>query len=361
MKSFLTKWRYWTAIGFGLLTHLNLFGLKMQKLCAVGYSCHGCPWASFGCPIGTISYQLSIKKLPFTVIGLLLLVGLLVGRAVCGLLCPFGMIQDWLYKIKTPKFKLPQYAKYIKYAILAIIVIGIPYFMGQNISGYIKITNIEIKKNEQNKKYPEITVTNTSFKTVKNPTIRFFQRNKDGSIINYYDKEFDIEIKPNETKILKGNRIMLPRKNVVYEAHSPQGTISKSLPIPLLYFCRICQIGTFTAAIPVTAENKNWTNFFKTSYFRLILGILTFICIIFISRFYCRVFCPIGAIYGITNKFALYKPQCDKTKCVKCGKCSSVCPIELNVPNEIGNSECITCGDCIKVCPTKALKRKVNI
>jgi 4Fe-4S ferredoxin iron-sulfur binding domain-containing protein len=63
----------------------------------------------------------------------MILIGALLGRLVCGLLCPFGFVQDLLYKIPTPKFKIPEKIdrplRYLKYAILLVFVILLPMFL----------------------------------------------------------------------------------------------------------------------------------------------------------------------------------------------------------------------------------------
>lgn len=51
------------------------------------------------------------------------------GRWICGFLCPFGLIQDLLYKIKTPKLKknsVTRILSYLKYVILVVFVILLP-------------------------------------------------------------------------------------------------------------------------------------------------------------------------------------------------------------------------------------------
>jgi polyferredoxin len=65
----------------------------------------------------------------FYVYGLVALFGMLLGRAICGFLCPFGLIQDLLYKIPLKKktdSKLFPVLKYGKYVVLLVLVIGIP-------------------------------------------------------------------------------------------------------------------------------------------------------------------------------------------------------------------------------------------
>ena len=74
-----------------------------------------------------------------------------------------------------------------------------------------------------------------------------------------------------------------------------------------------------------------------------------------IYRPFCKYICPLGAIYSVFNKISVLKIRCDKNKCIKCGRCSKACKMNV-VPNEKpDDSECIRCGLCVKECPTGAL------
>lgn len=57
--------------------------------------------------------------------------------------------------------------------------------------------------------------------------------------------------------------------------------------------------------------------------------------------------------------FSILRVHCDESKCVHCGKCLRVCPMNVEVNKESSKrkrgTECILCYECTKVCPTKAL------
>ncbi len=102
-----------------------------KNICAPGLNCYSCPGAVGACPLGSLQNALgsSQHRAPFYVIGILLLYGLLLGRFICGFLCPFGLIQELLYKIKTPKLKKNRVTKilsYLKYIILVLLVVVVP-------------------------------------------------------------------------------------------------------------------------------------------------------------------------------------------------------------------------------------------
>ena len=121
-----------------LLYNANLKGFATGKIymgatknvCVPGFNCYSCPGAIGACPLGALQDSLAKanNSLPFYILGILLLFGLTLGRVICGFLCPVGLGQDLLYKIKTPKVKKSRvtYAlSYLKYVILAM-VIAIP-------------------------------------------------------------------------------------------------------------------------------------------------------------------------------------------------------------------------------------------
>ena len=102
-----------------------------KNICAPGLNCYSCPGAVGACPLGSLQNALgsSQHRAPFYVIGILLLYGLLLGRFICGFLCPFGLIQELLYKIKTPKLKknrVTRILSYLKYVILVLLVVVVP-------------------------------------------------------------------------------------------------------------------------------------------------------------------------------------------------------------------------------------------
>ena len=105
-----------------------------KVVCAPGLNCYSCPAAAGACPIGSLQSALTPQKpsFPFYVPGFLLLFGVLFGRWICGWLCPFGLVQDLVYKVPFPKkirtFRGDRALRYLKYAVLLILVIALPLF-----------------------------------------------------------------------------------------------------------------------------------------------------------------------------------------------------------------------------------------
>lgn len=102
-----------------------------KNVCVPGLNCYSCPGAVGSCPIGSLQSFLGGMrfKFPYYVLGILIFFGAVLGRAVCGFLCPFGFLQDLIYKIpfiKKNRFKADKYLRYLKYIVLAVLVIILP-------------------------------------------------------------------------------------------------------------------------------------------------------------------------------------------------------------------------------------------
>ncbi|NLB45144.1 MAG: 4Fe-4S binding protein [Clostridiaceae bacterium] len=80
----------------------------LKRVCLPGLNCYSCPGALGACPIGSLQNGLAdpFWRIPFYVLGLLSLFGLVLGRFICGWLCPFGWFQELLHKIRSPKLNL---------------------------------------------------------------------------------------------------------------------------------------------------------------------------------------------------------------------------------------------------------------
>ena len=123
---------------FALLFNANLKGFvtgniyqgDTKKMCVPGINCYSCPGAVGACPIGSLQGSFSAgKSTMFYVGGILLLYCILFGRMICGWLCPFGLVQELFYKIKTPKLKkspVTRVLSFFKYVVLVFFVFIVP-------------------------------------------------------------------------------------------------------------------------------------------------------------------------------------------------------------------------------------------
>ncbi len=267
--------RLCVQVAFTALTNGYLLGFakgriyqgSSKRLCVPGLNCYSCPGAVGSCPIGSLQAVIGSRdfQVSFYVIGFLMIVGSLMGRFVCGWLCPFGLVQDLLHKIpfvkKLRKVPGDRYLRYLKYIVLVVFVIGLPMLLA-GVGGY--------------------------------------------------------------------------------------GTP---------WFCKlICPSGTLLGGIPLVSTNPGLQ---KTIGFLFgwKMGILVLIVVLsaMIYRPFCRYLCPLGAIYGLFNRFSLYRLEVDSGKCNGCGKCRRTCGMDVKVWENPNSAECIRCGKCVQACPQGAI------
>ena len=115
-----------------LLVLHSWFLPQAKWLCNPVLSCHSCALTWLACPVGVFVNYSSYQIFPFIAVGTVLLVGALLGRLLCGWICPFGLVQDLLYRIRGRKIELPRWANHIKYGVLVLFVVLLPWFFGED-------------------------------------------------------------------------------------------------------------------------------------------------------------------------------------------------------------------------------------
>ncbi len=132
--------RHWFQAAFFALTNGYAKGFAEGKIytgnlkiiCSPGLNCYSCPGALNSCPIGSLQAVLDSGQFHFScyVFGILMAFGALFGRLICGWMCPFGLVQDLIYKIPlfSKKKNLPghKWLRYLRYVILGLFVMILP-------------------------------------------------------------------------------------------------------------------------------------------------------------------------------------------------------------------------------------------
>lgn len=254
-----------------LIYNLNFKGLFDGKLfkgitkgiCVPGLNCYSCPAAVGSCPLGALQSTIMTinRKANLYVAGLIALYSCLLGRVVCGWLCPFGLLQELLYMIPTPKWKSDlRYFRWLKYAVLILFVIAIPVLV----------------------------------------------------------------------------------------------LIDKGIGFPA--FCKyICPQGTIGGTLLIVADHQLSELIGIRFIIKWAIVIVITVLSVVMFRPFCRLICPLGAIYGLFNSIALIHIRFDMSKCSGCGKCKEICPVCIDPVTSCNTGECFRCGKCITNCENGAL------
>ena len=145
VSQFLSRFRGLIQAGATLLTNIHLpnflkggiYQGKGKAVCVPGLNCYSCPAASGACPIGSFQAVVGSSKFSFSyyITGFLILLGVLLGRFICGFLCPFGWFQELLHKIPTKKLSTKRLKPltYIKYAVLLFAVVLLPMLVTNDV------------------------------------------------------------------------------------------------------------------------------------------------------------------------------------------------------------------------------------
>jgi ferredoxin-type protein NapH len=143
------------------------------------------------------------------------------------------------------------------------------------------------------------------------------------------------------------------------------------LPILLndMWFSKLCPAGGIEGAIPWALGGWGPDSAAGFDVVSLIGGIFWvkmailgafLVSMTLIKRPFCRMMCPLGAIFSLFNRVSLVRLHVNQKACTQCGLCERVCPVDLKPYWEIDSPECIKCLECTK-CPTHAIEVRFGL
>lgn len=119
-----------------------------------------------------------------------------------------------------------------------------------------------------------------------------------------------------------------------------------------LFVCRVCPAGALEAAVPTlvgqsfAGEDIVWPNVVKMT-----ILILFLIAIFLARRPWCRLLCPLGAIFSLFNRISAFFLQFDADKCTHCERCHKLCEYGIEPEKTPNDLSCIRCLECTKCSP----------
>ena len=119
-----------------------------------------------------------------------------------------------------------------------------------------------------------------------------------------------------------------------------------------LFICSICPAGALEAAVPNIAklaaagQTIVWPSIAKITITVLVVAAM------FVKRRpWCRVFCPLGAIFGLFNRISAFFLRFDAEKCNSCERCHKLCEYGLEPDKTPNDSRCFRCLECTNCDP----------
>ena len=233
----------------GFIPPGSLWQGQSKGFCVPALNCYACPGSLFACPIGTLQHFVIIRAVPMYFLGFFVTFCMVIGRMACGTICPFGYLQEILYKFRSSKLGIPTWMTYIKYAILAGLVFVIPFYTLQP------------------------------------------------------------------------------------------------------WFSKLCPVGTLIGGLPWVTVNPEIRLMIHELFWAKIAILITVVSLSALSkRPFCRVVCPLGAIFSLFNRISIVRLKFSEALCTHCDKCTRICPMDISVYKDANNHNCIRCLDCSQ-CP----------
>lgn len=113
------------------------------------------------------------------------------------------------------------------------------------------------------------------------------------------------------------------------------------------WFSKLCPMGTLIGGLPWVTISAEVRGMIRDLFWIKISMLIFFTASSVVAkRPFCQTVCPLGALYGLFNRFSLIRLKWDAAKCTHCKKCQEVCPMEIEVWNGENTGHCIRCLDC---------------
>ncbi len=248
-----------------------------------------------------LQLELSQPEFPWIVLGTVFLIGAVVGRALCGWVCPIGFIQDIITTLKG------------------------------------RLDFISPRSHRTGKKFKYLLLAGTLLIS--------------GSLgLSLY-----LGV-GSEYKNALGGLASGP-----FIAISPDGTLFGTVPA-LIRIARE-NFDVFLAKPPTIQDV--WAQLFRLPALlsiRVLILVGFFAAAWQVPRFWCRYLCPTGALMALFQKYSFAGIKRDPVKCTKCPHCEIRCPMQINILDlpwqKFNDPECILCMECVDACPHGSLSPK---
>jgi len=370
-------------------------------------NCYGGPLSVFACPMGSFQQIIGIHQIPWLPIGVFLIVGIVVGRMACGWVCPFGLWQDLLNKIPLGRGR-KGWLSFILIALIgALVATGLTAILKTQwwrvfLYGWLPFTLVALLFSRLGKLdvprkmwlggfaasiglallvwlrlgasfgvvvgvvamvlfslagrwFAAIAAAVAALIVVligptlhlgplAGPLLAIVCAVVLAAIVLLLDRVLKVTL---PATFLKFAFVLIVATVLAYKTGEP-------------WFCKLCPQGTLEAGIPLVLWDPQgglrnlvgWLYFVK-------VGILLLVALasVSIKRPFCRLICPIGAVYSVFNNFSFLHLRVSRA-CTTCKLCTKVCPMDIEVHQDPNQLECIRCLECKYACKPKSVQVK---
>ena len=393
----------------GKILYQGIFKSVLQPI----LNCYGGPLAVFACPIGSTQQMVGMKLLPWLPLGTFIVLGALVGRAACAWICPFGMWQDLLYKVKVgPKSRGRRWESAAAIAMITAIIAAVlvtwlklprvPVFVYAWLPFNLAVLVVAWRGKLD---LPKRAWLGGWLAAVGLAVVIWFRLGIGYAVAAGFIGMFVLGLTGRWIGgLIAAGAAFLVGSYIPAEVIGPLpvGTslgvalaagalalvllcdvlLDLSFPATWLkygvlllvaglasyltvepWFCKLCPQGTLGAGIPLVLWDPvqalrglvGWLYWVKVGILLVVI-----VAAIAIKRPFCRSVCPIGAVYSFFNKGSLmHMTFSGKDVCTDCGMCRKVCPMNIDPHENQNQLECIRCGECVSACPKSGLKFRV--
>lgn len=301
----LVKKRAWVQFISTLLVNNGLTQQMTKGLPCIGFNCYACPLAAAACPIGSLQHFVSIRQVPWYILGVVILVGALSGRLACGWLCPFGWIQEMLYKIPVCKWAVQPRKRAAWWKLL--IATG---FYGIGLWSLLPLA-------------------------VKAPACFALYLIAGLGLYAFLGASRAFAL---------GGLVVI----VAWITGEP-------------WFCKVCPAGTLEGGIPQVLLDANLRGLIGALFWLKIAVLAFFLAWMAVTRRpFCRWLCPLGALWSLLNRWSTLQIAVDIQACIRCDCCRQVCPVDIRIYQDANSGACIRCLQCIDSCPVSCIGVKLR-
>ena len=293
--------RPWVQIASLVLLNSYFTQNVTRAVPCLALNCYACPLAAMACPIGSIQHFVGLRQVPFYVLGVIGLAGALGGRFACGWFCPFGWLQELIYKLPVPKWAVRPRRQASWWILL---IVSIPYGAGVW-------------------------------------AIQHFTAPAVLPLALYLVAGFGLYA------LLGASRLL--------------AVIGLVTLLPFLWlepwFCKLCPAGMLEGGIPQVVIEPALRGLVGPLYWlKAFLLVLFLVWMAVTRRPFCRWICPLGALWSPFNRWSTLQMAVDTDTCIRCNRCQQVCPVDIRIYEGASDGACVRCMQCVNECPVSCIK-----